>query len=474
MREVPGMARVDAGDAPVHRCAMVSSLRRSASCVGAVLAVLGASSVGCSSSSPSGPDDVDVPGLDGPVLNHVLSTGQSNAVGFAAHEVLSTEQPYENLMFDRGVIVATRCDGDGCTEYEAPEKLVPLVEGDTYDGAPVETMSSALANEVSFLGERADDTYQLLVTNHGRSGNVYACLRKGGCDFQDGRGYVKAFDDALREMKDAHRLATAAGRPYAVRAVTVVHGESDHYDQTLPLDGTDGTPGAIQTYADALVEWQRDYEDAVHAETGQKDTVPMLVSQMANWNDTEFSAIPFYQLEAHQRAPGKVVLVGATYMLPFGPDCIHYTSQGERRLGEYFGKVYRSVVVEGRTWEPLRPAEVTRDGAVVTVRFHVPVPPLVIDTTQVSDPGAYGFEIFDDDGVFIQSVDLAGDDAVAITLSGEPTGAPHLRYALRATPQTCPGPRTGPRGNLRDSDATPSLTGADLANWAVAFDVNVP
>jgi len=70
---------------------------------------------------------------------------------------------------------------------------------------------------------------------------------------------------------------------------------------------------------------------------------------------------------------------------------------------------------------------------------------------------------------------LTGEDTVTVTLSAASTaGNRHLRYALRATPQTCPGPKTGPRGDLRDPDTTPSQTGADLANWAVAFDAAIP
>ncbi|MBN9166543.1 MAG: hypothetical protein J0I07_36750 [Myxococcales bacterium] len=416
------------------------------------------------------------PPLTGPMVNHILSTGQSNSIGFAAHTVLSLEQPFENLMFDTGVITASSCDDEGCRVYEKPRSFVPLVEGDHYFAEPVETMSAGLANQIGLLASEREK-HDVLVSVHGRSGNIYECLRKGGCAFQDGKGYVRAFDDALREMKDAHRIASAAGRPYIVRAVTAIHGESDHYDKSFPLDGTDGTPGAIQNYADALVEWQRDYEEAARAETKQKEHVPLLISQMANWNDRPGSDIPGMQLEAHERAPGKVVLIGPTYMLPFANDCIHYTSEGERRLGEYFAKAYTKIVLDRGTWEPLRPTSVTISDATITVRFKVPSPPLVLDTEQVTDPGAYGFDYVDDgpDTPTIQSVDLAGDDAIAITLSAPPTaGNRHLRYALRATPQTCPGPKTGPRGNLRDSDATPSQDGSDLANWAVAFDATIP
>ena len=39
--------------------------------------------------------------------------------------------------------------------------------------------------------------------------------------------------------------------------------------------------------------------------------------------------------------------------------------------GEDYAKAYRRVVLEGKTWEPLRPKSITRTGAVVTVEMHV-------------------------------------------------------------------------------------------------------
>ena len=401
-------------------------------------------------------------------LAHVLVTGQSNAVGFAARPVLTTTQPFQNVMFDVGVMTAGSCDDNGCREYAKPTKLVPLVEGDAYFDYPVETIASGLANESASL---SPDSH-VLVSVHGRSGNSYACLRKGGCSFYDG-GYLSPFEEAMKQVEDAKRLASAEGLAYSVHAVAVIHGESDHYAPPFPLDGTNGAPGAIQTYADALVEWQQDYDASIREITGQATPVPLLVSQMSNWNDRPDSDIPGRQLEAHERAPGKVVLVGPTYMLPFAEDCIHFTNHGERQLGEYFAKAYAHVL--GGGWEPVRPLGATRSGATVTVHFAVPSPPLVLDTDHVTNPGSFGFEWVDATGnaTAIDSVEVTAPDTVTVQLASAPAGAGHLRYAMRATPFTCPGPETGPRGNLRDSDTTPSMYGYDLANWAVHFDLPV-
>lgn len=407
-------------------------------------------------------------GVDSDEIQHVLSTGQSNSVGFAARPVLTTEQRWTNVMFDTGVMTAVGCDDDGCKGYAKPTKLVPLVEGDTYFAYGVETMSSGLANLVA-----NESGASLLVSVHGRSGNTYECLRKGGCDFLLSEGYTSAFEEALKQVADGKALAAATGKRYRVGAVTAVHGESDHYANPYPLPPSREGDAWLANYSDALLEWQRDYDESMRAISGQKEAVPLLVSQMSNWNDRPSSDIPRHQLDAHVRAQGKVILVAPTYMLPFADDCIHFTNHGLRRLGEYFAKVYGRVVINGEKWEPLRPLEATLSSSKVRVRFAVPKPPLVFDTSNVIDPGNFGFEVVDTTGtaIPISSVEIAGADTIAISLASMPSAPLRVRYAMTAVPQTCPGPETGPRGNLRDSDDAHSPFGYSLQNWAVHFDL---
>lgn len=418
-------------------------------------------------------------------INHVLSTGQSNSVANSGTPVLSTTQPYANLMFNVGVMTASGCNGDGCTGYQTPGSLVPLVEGDMFFNYNVETMSSGLANqitkrsrEVYLVGQPVGRTsHDLLVSLHGRSGNSYYCLRMGGCPWLSA-SYIKPFTDGMNQVRDAKALAAAAGKTYVVRGVTTIHGETDHYSPGFPIAGTDGTPNKITNYSDALLEWQADYETQVKAQTGQALGVPLYLAQMSSWTNTAASAVANLQLDAHTRAPGKVVLVTPGYPLAFAGDCIHYTSHSNRRLGEYFAKAYLAQVLEGRAWEPLRPLSVVRNGAILTVKFKVPVPPLVLDTTQVTNPGNFGFRYTDGSGAApaISSVVVSAPDTVTITLASTPVGTNRrLTYAQNApAPNACPGPTQGARGNLRDSDATPSQYGYALQNWAVHFDVVVP
>ncbi|MEE2888263.1 MAG: hypothetical protein VX951_12605 [Planctomycetota bacterium] len=380
-------------------------------------------------------------------LNQVLSTGQSLSVGSRGGPVLSSTQPFRNKMFSSGVCGA------------ATNRFVPLIE------TTVETHHSSMANLVTEMAENEvfknlsppQDTHALVVSCHGKGGAPYGSLKKGSLHYAKG----------LEQGRRAKIIADASAQSYVVRAVTNVHGESDHNLQN-------------STYDLSLADWQADYENDVRALTGQLQPVPMLHTQMSSWTRLSgngmTSQIPLLQLKASTNNPRKIVLVGPKYHLDYWTDGLHLFNDSYRHMGEYYGRVYRHVILEGGTWEPLRPIVAKRNNATLLVRFHVPVPPLVLDTTLVTDPGNYGFEFWDNSANprRIVSVELVDEDTVKITLSAIPAGTEQfVRYAYTGVPAANAGPTTGPRGNLRDSDPSLSRFGSPLFNWAVHFDLRV-
>jgi hypothetical protein len=387
----------------------------------------------------------------GAPIHHVLVAGQSLAVGVSGAPPLSLSQPFENLMFNTGVMAG----GEGLTSFE------PLVEGDAIPGskAVVETMSSAFANLVSQLAnDEGAGPYDLLLSVHGSGAKLYAQLKKGTHPYANGMAQVVAGRDIAKQL----------GRPYVVSAIALVHGESDHASKSTH-------------YLENLLEWQADYESDVKAITGQAEPVPLFETQISSFTrmmkGTETSAIVGAQLAAHVKSNGKVVLVGPKYHLQYSKDGVHLTSEGYRHMGEDYAKAYRRVVVDGKRWEPVRPLSVSRDGAIITVKFAVPAPPLVLDPNLVSDPGHFGFEYSDASASSptIQRVEVTAPDTVVVTLSSAPTADDrHLRYAFTGVRGSPSGPKTGARGNLRDSDPTPSRSRHPLYNWCVHFDELVP
>ena len=372
-------------------------------------------------------------------LHHVLISGQSLSQG-ALSEVVSTEQPFENVSFVTGV----RAGGAGL------DSLIPLVE--TWDGSQGETLASGMANLLSQRAIDAGGEHRSLFSAHGVGGQPYSALRKGTVPYANGMAQVTA----------GLALAQAAGEAYAVRAVMIVHGESDHVANNLDYDLS-------------LLEWQSDYQADIQAITGQTRPIPLITDQMSSFTayGAATSVIPQLQLEASRAAPDRIVLMGPKYVLPYVPDGVHLTGEAERWLGEMHAKVFERVLVNGEPWHPVSPREITREGAEITIRFWVPAPPLVLDETIVTNPGNYGFGYSDSSGAAptITSVALAGEDSVVITLSAPPVGGnQRVTYAMNGTPGQPAGPTTGARGNLRDSDATVSRHGYALFNWCVHFN----
>ena len=363
-------------------------------------------------------------------VSHVLATGQSLSTG-ATSTATSLTQPYANLMLAGGV--------QAINSYS--NAFVPLVEATT------ETMSSAMANMVTSLLP----AHVMLVSVHGQGATAYAGLAKGSVPYGIG----------INQAQGGFTRAGLAGQSYVVRMVTCVHGESD----SSPIN---------THYAADIIQWQQDYQADVRTITGQADAVPMLHSQNSTANG---STIPLQMLQAHIAAPGKVVLVGPKYHVPYN-DGLHLATAGYRRIGEDYARAYKRIIVDGLPWEPLRPKTVTRAGAVITIVYYVPSPPIVLDTTRVAAAVNYGFGFVNDASTpaaqpaagiapAISSVAVVAPDTIQITLASVPAAPCRVRYAIDYVDFPL-------RGNLRDSDTTVSRFGFDLFNWGVSFEAYLP
>ena len=101
----------------------------------------------------------------------------------------------------------------------------------------------------------------------------------------------------------------------------------------------------------------------------------------------------------------------------------------------------------GHDWQPLQPTSASVSGNVITVKFHVPVPPLAWDTvlpaphgTMIPDWAAgKGFELRAA-GVrqSIASVEIVGDDTVKITAGTTCRAEVTVGYAATAEGGTPP------------------------------------
>jgi hypothetical protein len=209
----------------------------------------------------------------------------------------------------------------------------------------------------------------------------------------------------------------------------------------------------------------------------------MLVSQQNSTNNHSASTLAQWQVGVNH--PEDIVCVGPTYQYESSGGT-HLTGDGYRSLGEKFGQVYFERVVLGRDWQPLQPSSAEKESArVLSVKFYVPAPPLVWDTTleapHQSTPewaDGKGFELrAGSQRVTITSVEIVCD-TVKITVDSDlPDTGVTVSYALYGEPEPRAEPVPGMRrwGLLRDSDAfVGSTTEEPQPNFAVAFELDVP
>ncbi len=376
---------------------------------------------------------------------HVISTGQSLAVGAFSTPALSLSQPYNNLMFV-----------DGLQGSITP--LIPLIE--TGNGS-LESPSSGIANSL-----RAYDTLlqrPVIVGLRAQGGTSYTGLKKGTTIYNDILNQVSTAKTAVDGLADNTFFKTLG--------VTLAHGEDDQY------------LGLASSYQANLEELQADYENDVNAITGSTDTLPLFISQMnTGWS----SEVALAQYEAHKNNPNKIILIGPKYQYSYHTDNLHLSNIGSRYSGEMFAKVMKKVVIDGDTWNPLMPTALNRNGAVIVLDYNIPVGALVLDTTNMVQHTNYGFEFTQTGGnnPNISNVQLINSDSqVQITLDAVPTGTDQkIRYAWTCglTPDPFAGRCADPTdpdavgGNLRDSDSSISPasdgTGLPLYNWGVTFE----
>ncbi|HVV48022.1 MAG TPA: dockerin [Polyangia bacterium] len=443
---------------------------------------------GTGGGNPDGGAAVATPSFD---WVGVVGTGQSLSVGTTPANL--TAQPYNNKMLalNGAKVPDTGPDGGvlpGVDPWDPTVgglTIVPLVEPvralETSYPSPYpgniygETLHAAMANEITRFVKAASAAadYITVHTIVGESGQgIVALVKQTPSTGSIGRAYAAS----LFEAGAITRLAKAAGKSYGVGVIVMTHGETD-------CNNTG--------YGDALVQLLADYNTDLPAITGQTYQIPMYLSQQhgcpgapacTKSSDLRPTANDFeWQLPVQH--PGQFVCTGPKYQYPAHSDGdgIHLNVTGYELLGEKTAQVYYQRAVLGQNWQPLMPVSATRSGNVVTVQFHVPVPPLNWDTS--FDPPAItewkngkGFELFTASGnVTISSVAISGD-SVQITAGGTlPASGLTVAYALTSQGKQSSNHSKAVRwGQLRDSD--PFMGGTTKManpNYAVSFSMPV-
>ncbi|HEY9061282.1 MAG TPA: dockerin type I domain-containing protein [Pseudobacteroides sp.] len=400
----------------------------------------------------------------------IIGTGQSLSVG--TNPISTKTQPYNNLMLSLG----TSNKAQPFNPNDQQLKMVPLIEPlralQTGYPAPYpgnlwgETPHSTMANQITSMVKSTGGTdYITAHTVVGESGQGMVALKKGAVESGNiGRAYAAS----MFEVQAINRLAKVVGKTYGVGAVTLIHGETDCGNTN---------------YKNEIYKLWSDYNQDIKAITGQTQNVTMFVVQQHGYpkevGSTSVGTLAQWKVGVDY--PGNIVCIGPNYQRPYITDGTHLPVNGYQQVGEKFAQVYYEKVVLGKDWKPLQPTSAAMSGKVITVDFHVPMGPLVWDTTlpapnqSVTEwKNGKGFEVTaSGTKVTISSVEISGNSVKITCASDLPASGVKVSYAYTAV-RTARSNGTIRWGLLRDSDPFKGdVTKVAQPNFCVAFEMDV-
>ncbi|MDS6654355.1 hypothetical protein QYS39_05860 [Klebsiella pneumoniae] len=385
-------------------------------------------------------------------LIHLIITGQSLAAGGstqAQSPVTTTAQAdYGILSFETGPKVDFKYDTLNESLLEA---VIPCRENaGTRPGQ--ESPSSGMAFKIHDL-----TGHTVLVSDACSSGTAIADISSGSA----------TFTGATKMIQSAVAMAEKLGMQY-VPVMVLIHGNQN---------AAAGT--SISSYRTAMETLRtQQYESVISAATGETQSLHMFVGQLSNTipyggtagtTKTNNIGIAQYQ-EARDNA--LIHLASAQYARPYS-DGEHLTSAGYRTEGEVIGSVVGGWLNDN-TKSSLVPIEsdVVQSGTTITIPVAGCIGDLVIDTARVTDPGNYGFALT---GATIASVAVSGSGTAAkiVITKTDSTTATAISYASQGIAGQNPGPVTGSRGCIRDSQSGSSLSGLPLYNDLCVFSIQL-
>lgn len=377
-------------------------------------------------------------------FRHLLLYGQSLEDGIFSVPVETSAaiSPGKVLTPNGGPAVRGANDASIVTDPEALYSLVNARE------IGRETPASNAGNE---FAKRLSGSTGVVVSAHARGGTAYVSLRKGS------QSYANLIEAARRVAFIGRANGLAESQPL----VTWNQGQNNRTD----------SKSVYQGYIEELFT---DLNVDIPPKTEISGTVVLLVGQMSNWTAYAMTTcdVPLAQLQAALDNAG-IVCVGPQYFLETVVDGVHLTAGSSARWGAYEGRA----AAAGSAWQPVHIVSAVRTGSSIELEFYTPSGDIVLDTTNILNPGNFGIEWFQAGGTArtITSVTKTAAKKLTVTLSGDP-GSPsteEIGVAITGTSGAAGGPTTGARSCIRDSSTDLDKQGRTMFNFACHQRINV-
>lgn len=310
-----------------------------------------------------------------------------------------------------------------------------------------------------------------LITELGQ--DTILCIFPGGHGLTDIQGLMKPVGPYMKfieEIKFANQRAQELGWDFQIPAVCWMQGESDIAD----YPDTD--------YQKLFHQMYNDLNTDIKQVTHQTNDIRIICYQSSaltkgdrfknnNYSGTE-SQTPEIQMEL-VRDDSLIWAMGPTYPYDYLREALHINAVGQKRIGNLAAKSALGIIRNEPRFIGLVPTKTIVEGNKLSIIFHVPTPPLCIDTIQVMKADHYGFNVIRQDNTDIISNVVLRGDTVVITCQESPIDC-KIRYGVNGEFRKG-GRLHGSRGNLRDSQGEKrkvTINGKTYPqdNWCYIFD----
>ena len=303
--------------------------------------------------------------------------------------------------------------------------------------------------------------------------DTIVCIFPGGHGMNTITQLMKPFDPYekfIEEIAYAHKKATDRGWEFYVPAVCWMQGESD----IAEYPNTDYKALFHQMYNNL----NNDIKNVTH----QKDNIRIICYQTSTLTKGEryklnnYDALeprtPTIQMEMI-REDSLIWASGPTYPYHFVREALHIDATGQKSIGALAAISALKIIRHETPSIGLMPLDFIVSDNQIRIPFHVPCPPLCLDTITVNIADNYGFNVIRKDNTDIIASISIDQDTVIINCKESPINC-KIRYAVNGDYMKG-GCLSGPRGNLRDSQGDTKwfeISGKSypLHNWCYMFD----
>ena len=360
----------------------------------------------------------------------IILYGQSLSMGWEAPRAITTDSISGNYMLGSSPLVRG---------WEAtPNKLNPLVATVWNNGGeqPIVSCVNVFSN---LYRQNLESGQKFIGVTGGEGGQTIEKLSKECTN----NGY---YQSSFVKILDGTKAALGNEKTVSCPAVIFMQGEyncneESWYKNQGLMPGTNGTTDKNE-YKRLLLILKNNMQNDIMQKYGQSQKPLFFIYQTSGWYLREKEMpISMAQYEFAEENDD-VVFLNPHYALPdYGGG--HLSTNGYRWYGEIMGKILYDELVDKKPYTPVYPKNFTVKDDSLTIEFHVPSPPLVLDTWTNAKASYYGFSVYKNGStVLLKSVELKDNDKVVITANDHLTGEIEVVYA---------GNKTSGTGNLRDS-----------------------